>query len=320
MPIPTFPAPVEPRSGPRADVADVGISVNGISVHAVVDAVVDYPFPLEVFYPDVPSGAWEQWRDRFPETFWARDRHTLDYTAYLIQCAERTILVDCGMGPAGAPMPRFVQSLPSATMTTHQPHRLLRGLSRIGIGVEDVDVVVFTHLDVDHVGWALTADAESGVVPTFPRARYIVDLADWNAYHSPGWDSKAPFDYVGESVTPLAGLGVLDLVTDDVPLDECVTFLRATGHTPGHRVVRVAGGDEVAYLLGDAIVHPAQVAFPHWRNMADVDPDLTRRTRSSLLDRIEEEGALMAATHFPRPWFGRIERVGDHRIWQPIDL
>lgn len=316
--IPSFPSPVEPRSGHRREVRDVGVSVGDTRVHAVVDAVVDYPFPLETFYPDVPMDAWDEWRERFPETFWARDRHTLDYTAYVIRGSERTILLDCGMGSSVAPMPAFVDTLPTGVMTTHQPHRLLNGLSGMGLAPDDIDVVVLTHLDVDHVGWAVTITPEMRFAPTFPKARYVVDLADWNAYHSPGWDAKTPFDYVGASVTPLKALGVLDLVTEDVVLDAGVTFAAANGHTPGHRIVRVADGGEVAYLLGDAIVHPAQVTFPDWRNMADADPDAARRTRRALLDRIEDEGAVMAATHFPHPWFGRIVRVDGRRLWKPV--
>ena len=36
-------------------------------------------------------------------------------------------------------------------------------------------MVVLTHLDGDHVGWALTPDGQ----PTFPQARYVVTRAEW---------------------------------------------------------------------------------------------------------------------------------------------
>jgi hypothetical protein len=39
-----------------------------------------------------------------------------------------------------------------------------------------------------------------------------------------------------------------------------------------------------------------------------------------VLDRLEAEGALVAAGHFPMPGFGRFERVEGRRTWRPLEV
>ncbi len=46
---------------------------------------------------------------------------------------------------------------------------LMEDMKAKGVNREEVDLVVFTHLHPDHVGWNLT-DCK----PTFPNARYLI--------------------------------------------------------------------------------------------------------------------------------------------------
>src|SRR6202011_1886140 len=48
----------------------------------------------------------------------------------------------------------------------------LRHLADAGWSLDSVDVVVCTHLHVDHVGWN-TMLVDGKWVPTFPKARYL---------------------------------------------------------------------------------------------------------------------------------------------------
>jgi glyoxylase-like metal-dependent hydrolase (beta-lactamase superfamily II) len=96
-----------------------------------------------------------------------------------------------------------------------------------------------------------------------------------------------------------------------------VRLLPAPGHTPGHTTVHIASGGEEALLVVDVILHPAQVTEPDWSSMFDMDPERDRATRRELLDRLEAQAMLFAASHFPEPAFGRIVRVDDRRYWEP---
>ncbi|MET8763561.1 MBL fold metallo-hydrolase [Lentzea sp. NPDC004782] len=61
---------------------------------------------------------------------------------------------------------------------------LLGGLARVGVSPQDVDVVVNTHIHVDH-GGGNTVDAGGEWVPAFPNAEYLIPAAD-DAHFGPG--------------------------------------------------------------------------------------------------------------------------------------
>ncbi|MGH2744648.1 MAG: MBL fold metallo-hydrolase [Thermoleophilaceae bacterium] len=297
--------------------ADRTYRLGQAQVTAVIDAVIDLPFDLEDFYPDVPLEAWTPWRRRYAETFWAPNRHRVNYAAYVIQQDGLRILVDAGMGPKDAPMSQAVAAVAGERELLHNPHRLLAGLREISIAPEDIDIVVLTHLDPDHVGWALRCD-QRGPTRTFPNARYVVHEADWAAFHGAGWDRDAPFEYLPTSVSPLATMDQLQLMSRPVmSLSENVSLRLAAGHTPGHLVAVVQDSRRLLYLLGDALAHPAQISEPSWCSTADRSPDQAIATRLALLDRLERENAVFAASHFPQPYFGRIGTGAGGREWTP---
>ena len=65
-------------------------------------------------------------------------------------------------------------------------------------------------------------------------------------------------------------------------------------------------------------IHPAQVSQPEWNVMFDMDGELARATRLAILDRLEAEGLMVAARHFPEPGFGRVMRLEGRRYWQSL--
>jgi glyoxylase-like metal-dependent hydrolase (beta-lactamase superfamily II) len=50
--------------------------------------------------------------------------------------------------------------------------RYMRALGAAGLTVDNIDIVMCTHLHADHVGWN-TRLRNGRWVPTFPRARYL---------------------------------------------------------------------------------------------------------------------------------------------------
>src|SRR6185312_10090177 len=62
----------------------------------------------------------------------------------------------------------------------------LEDLGAAGVPPESIDVVICTHLHVDHVGWNTRLD-NGRWVPTFPRARHLFaekELAYWTAKYA----------------------------------------------------------------------------------------------------------------------------------------
>jgi glyoxylase-like metal-dependent hydrolase (beta-lactamase superfamily II) len=191
--------------------------------------------------------------------------------------------------------------------------QLLPRLQRAGVGPGDVEFVILSHLHPDHVG----GNFDSSGQLTFPNARHLVPAADWEAFHTPEVQEHFPFPYVEHAITPLESLGVLELVTGEHAVTDEVRLLPAPGHTPGHMTVCIASDGDEVLLVVDALLHPAQVTEPDWSSMFDMDPECDRATRRDLIDRLEGQEMLFAASHFPEPAFGRIARVDGRRYWEP---
>jgi hypothetical protein len=85
----------------------------------------------------------------------------------------------------------------------------LADLAAAGFPAESIDVVLCTHLHVDHVGW--NTRLENGRwVPTFPNARYLWHRAEYE--HWAASDDGAYGPVVRESVLPVHEAGLVDLV------------------------------------------------------------------------------------------------------------
>jgi hypothetical protein len=82
--------------------ADNGITIGNVEILGLSDATVDYPWPLVQLFPSAPAEAWEPYRRRYPSVFSGSDVWRSDFGCYLIRSEDRRILVDTGIGPAGA--------------------------------------------------------------------------------------------------------------------------------------------------------------------------------------------------------------------------
>ena len=91
------------------------------------------------------------------------------------------------------------------------------------------------------------------------------------------------------------------------------------GHTPGHICVRISSGGQQALILGDVVVHPAQVTEAEWQFAFDMDPEVAVTTRKRILGQMELEGVTGLQCHFPNPGFGLVARTSGRRHWQPLE-
>ncbi|CAA9439095.1 MAG: hypothetical protein AVDCRST_MAG78-2284 [uncultured Rubrobacteraceae bacterium] len=263
------------------------IIVGEVEITALTDLEGPF-FGLERVFPGVTADQWATYLRRYPWAF-ANDR-TLHgrIGAYLLRSPDRTVLVDAGIG--------------SLDFGIHG--RLLEDLEENGVRTEEVDVVFLTHLHGDHLGWSLTAEGE----PTFPRARYVAQAAEW----------EASYQRVERMLSPLESLGVLDLLDGEEPVTEEAMAIPTPGHSPGHASLLVSSGGEQAVVTGDVIVHPAQATEPTWNTRFDADKEQAAFTREMLLEWAEADGITLAAGHIPGSGFGRVVREEGRRYWRAI--
>jgi glyoxylase-like metal-dependent hydrolase (beta-lactamase superfamily II) len=285
------------------------LRVGNVDLVGVSDASVAYPWPLQQIFAGVPEPTWEGHRVDYPRTFADANVWRSEYTCYLLRSAGRTILVDTGMGPLDTPL----------AATFGVDGQLLERLAAEGVTPEDIEIVVLGHLHPDHVGWnVLPSDA--GFRLTFPRAHYVVHRADWEAFHRPEVQAHFPWPYVERTITPIEELGALQLIEGDEAVTPEIQLWHTPGHTPGHLSTLITSEGQRALIWGDVAMHPAQVSDPDLNAMFELDPDTARATRHRVLERVEAEGMLVAARHFPEPGFGHVVQLEGRRYWQSAQM
>ena len=183
----------------------------------------------------------------------------------------------------------------------------LQDLAAAGFARESIDLVVCTHLHVDHVGWN-TMLVDGRWVATFPKARYLFGRREWEYWSQQ--TELADGDIQVDSVRPVIDAGLADLVEAEHRLSDEVWLEPTPGHTPGHVSVRIRSRGEEAVITGDLMHHPLQCAEPMLASRFDADPDLARATRRRFLERCAGDQSLVLGTHFATPTAGHVVRHG----------
>jgi glyoxylase-like metal-dependent hydrolase (beta-lactamase superfamily II) len=277
--------------------ADHKVIVGNVEITSLSDGILE--FDLCNFYPSIPENNWT----RYPDDVTSDHKISLNLASYLIRSQGHTIIVDTGLGP----VPEDAPDSPWG--------KLIHNFEATGVRLDEVETVVLTHLHRDHIGWNMTS--ENGKhKPIFPNARYVLSRKDWEATHVAEYSERFP--NANSQVWPLEELGILDIVENEHPISGELTTLPTPGHTPGHMSILISSQGQKAIVLGDALHSPAQVQEWEWCSRADMDPDQSRLTRRTLMERLEGDGSLVAAGHFPPPGFGKIVRLEDRRYWQAL--
>ena len=184
----------------------------------------------------------------------------------------------------------------------------LDDLRAAGFPPESIDVVVCTHLHVDHVGWNTRRDGGRWV-PTFPRARHLFARREWE--HWSGERDEDTRRIMADSVQPVLDAGLADLVEMDHRISAEIWLEPTPGHTPGHVSVRLASGGADAVITGDLMHHPIQMAEPQWTTPFDSDAEAAAKTRRAFCERYAGTPVGVLGTHFHHPAAGRIVRHGE---------
>ena len=234
------------------------------------------------------------------------DTVTVGYNCLLIDTGSEKILVDSGSGSG----------------------KLLENIYRIGIEPTDIDTVVITHGDGDHIGG----------VYDFPNARLVMLGLGWKLWTSDEGRAQLVEEFVslfreklsgeeeaamrrrrlvyGESVLPAAQSRV-GIVEPEVEFAPGVRLLAAPGHRSDHSAVEIQSKGATLLHVVDGIRHPLQAAYPNWASFIDSDPIETAATNRRLLARATAKNALVFAAHLPYPGLGRVHGQNGRWIWEP---
>ncbi len=273
--------------------------IGEVTVSRVVDVMMDVPTTLLI--PQAEPDALTAMHGWLKPHFLSEDgaNMTLSIHTFLVTTPDATIVVDTCIGNDKE------RDNPDWNRRTSD---FLDRLGERGGSREAVDVVLCTHLHVDHVGWNTILD-NGAWVPTFPNARYLIGREEWAFWEH----EEDPFgkQAKGDSILPIIESDLVDLVETDHRVTREVSLVPTPGHTPGHVSVLIESAGERAIITGDLFHHPLQFARPRWVDVADVDTAAAAETRIDFMQRFERE-TLVLGTHFASPTGGRIVRDGEY--------
>lgn len=227
----------------------------------------------------------------------------LPINSFAVNAGGKLSLIDAGAGVLFAP-----------TMGAFD-----EGLAAAGIGVEDVDRILLTHMHVDHVGGLLNDDGSA----RFPHAELVVSKTEWEFWwndaimNSDAAKPMLPF-FQGARVATGPYKDRVTLFDGETDLGQGVTSLPLPGHTPGHTGFVLNSEDDAVLFWGD-IIHVTGLQFtnPEYLMVFDMDPEQTLATRRRMFDMAASDGLLLAGSHIDFPGLGRVRRDGDGYRYQP---
>lgn len=198
----------------------------------------------------------------------------------------------------------------------------LSDIREAGFPPESIDIVLCTHLHIDHVGWN-TRLVDDNWIPTFPNARYLFGRTEWAHWSletvaaTAGEIPKEIAENVIEtaavnhdSILPIIEAGLHELVDSDHRVTPEIYLEPTPGHTPGHVSVVMHSDGEFGVITGDLMHHPIQCAMPHVASNFDHDVTRARETRRAFLRRYADRPVLVFGTHFANPTAGRFVSQG----------
>jgi glyoxylase-like metal-dependent hydrolase (beta-lactamase superfamily II) len=234
--------------------------------------------------------------------------------SWILEVDGCTILYDTGAGNA--------KERPGIPLFGGLDTPYLTRMAAAGFAPDDIDVVICSHLHIDHVGWNTQLHAGRWV-PTFANARYLFSAIERDYWDPEGQGARPTAagavvntNVFEDSVQPLLDAGLSELVGEGYRVSESITLRLGPGHTPGHLIMDVRSAGESALFVGDILHHPAQVYCPDWNSPFCEDQPQARLTRRRVLEDAADRDALVVPAHFGGVHCCRVRRRGD--AFEPI--
>lgn len=238
-----------------------------------------------------------------------KNRVRLGLNCLLIQSPEGNILVDTG---AGAKQPEKLKEQYGLN-----GNKLLKGLKNLGVTARDIDIVIQTNLHFDHAGGSTKLDRTGNSIPTFPKAKYIVQRSCWNDAINPN-ERYSKFFYP-EDFMPLDEKNQLTLIDGDAEIIPGVNVKVTDGPASGHQIVLVGRGSERFAFASDLIPTPYHLPV-EYISAGDACPNNTLEQKKALIDMASREGWLLVFGHANENRIGYVEQRNGRSKLLPIDM
>ncbi len=250
-----------------------------------------------------------------PKVFWEKtnpadekNRIKLALRTVLVKTGKELVLIDTGIGE------KF-QGKFEDIYKVDKTYSIENSLKELGIKLEDIKIVINTHLHFDHCGGNTRINERGEVVSKFSNAMYYIQADEWQYANNPDIRSKA--SYLNENYEPLQKSGNLKLIEGDIKIIQGIEVVKTAGHTPGHQIVLIKSEGRTAVYWGDLIPTASHLNIPYVMGY-DLFPLTTINWKEKLLPRALKEHWLMLFEHDPKEDFCYLKQESNRWGCEPV--
>lgn len=230
----------------------------------------------------------------------------LPCSCLLVKSEEQVLLIDTGYGV-------FSKENPYAP----NAGRLINNLSYLGIKPEQIDKVILTHCDGDHIGGTIN----EGGNPRFSNAQYMISQKEWSHWRTRYQSNSLNDEEKRFFLRYLFSVeNQVNLVPDTCEILKGIKAILSPGHSPGHLIVEITSNGKGLIYLSDSICHSLHLKYPDWKMAFEHDPDLAIQSRLNILSRLSETQSIAHFFHLPFPAIGTADQADSGYRWNPINL
>lgn len=252
----------------------------------------------------VPKVLWEK---KSPPD--EKNRIRMRANSLLVRAHGKTILVETGNGTKWDAKQRAIYNVQDGDP-------LLDSLERAGVQPDQIDLVINTHLHFDHCG-GNTRVINDRVVPTFRRARYVVQRSELEHAMNPTERDRA--SYVSENFAPISKLGLWDLVEGDLEILPGISVARIPGHNAGIQAVLITGGGKTLAFVADLLPTRHHIPLP-WIMAYDLYPLQSLETKRLWIPPIVSKQWIVVFGHDPDVAAATLHEQNEKIEAEPVDL
>ena len=223
---------------------------------------------------------------------------TVGFNCLLVQNGTQNILIDAGKGT----------------------DKLVDNLAAAGLTPEEIDVIIVTHSDFDHIGG----------LRNFPKAQLIFPKYAYDLWTNPTIRQEMienfksvffkflPADFVakGAAYRERYGAEILPSIKARIQFVEAeeefiagFKMVFAPGHRPDHYAVEISSDGNTLLHIADGFRHAVQVDHPDWYSIYDSYPEQMAESLKMLIQRAVDKNAILFGSHFKFPGLAKIEAL-----------
>lgn len=230
--------------------------------------------------------------------------------AYLVNTGQQLVLIDTG----------------AAQCMDNTLGSIEQSLNAAGYQVDDIDVVLLTHLHPDHAcGISSVAGQKS-----FPKATVYVNQQEFDFWKNPENAKNFPKDKqqlftgviqtIAKILQPYQHSQQFKTYKAGEQIVAGIKSVASYGHTAGHSSYLIESGQDKLLILGD-VVHNQNLQFAHPEIgfAFDYQPKQAIESRQTQFAQAAKQGYWVAGAHLPFPGLGHIRQIKPQQFeWLPV--